>query len=100
MQSRVHIAGICVKNTHQLQPVTLQCHRDDAPKQGVKRKAARKPRPKVTIEDLKKKSGLEHLVDAFPTQFRTVFRGPGHEVTISCCRMINDNPNKETRLSG
>lgn len=54
---------------------------DAAPKQGVKRKAARKPRPKVTIEDLRKDAGLKHLVDKFPAQFRSVFRGPGHEAS-------------------
>lgn len=58
------------------------CRADAAPKQGVKRKAARKPRPKVTIEDLKKDTGLKHLVDKFPDQFRSVFRGPGHEVLL------------------
>jgi hypothetical protein len=65
------------------------CHiRADQPaKQGVKRKAVRKPRPKVNIEDLKKDFGLKHLVDVFPAQFRTVFRGHGHEVLYGKARV-------------
>jgi hypothetical protein len=60
---------------------------DQPAKQGVKRKAVRKPRPKVNIEDLRKDFGLKHLVDVFPAQFRTVFRGHGHEVCWSVyCR--------------
>lgn len=46
----------------------------------------RKPRPKLTIEDLRKDSGLKHLVDVAPAHFRTVFRGPGHEVCLLCIR--------------
>jgi len=51
-----------------------------APAAGVKRKAARKKRPKVTVEDLQKDSGFKQLVEVFPTQFRAIFKGPGHEV--------------------
>lgn len=46
---------------------------------GVKRKVASK-RPKLTLDDLKKPTGMPHVVAVLPDHFRAGFKGPGHEV--------------------